>query len=60
MTEQGDSRRAELIAAAQARWVDALTDLGGNGSWLAPSMVPNTIRCNERPQVVPPPPPSGW
>src|ERR1700716_4154549 len=34
MTEQGDSRRAELIAAAQARWVDALTDLGGRNTLL--------------------------
>jgi len=34
MTEQPDSRRAELIAAAQARWVDALTDLGGRNTLL--------------------------
>jgi very-short-patch-repair endonuclease len=34
MTEQADSRRAELIAAAQARWVDALTDLGGRNTLL--------------------------
>ena len=30
--EPGDDaadRRAELIAAAQARWIDGLTDLGG-------------------------------
>src|SRR5215468_7192605 len=42
MTEQGDcaslteqmSRRAGLIAAAQARWVEALTDLGGRNTLL--------------------------
>src|SRR5260370_1398972 len=34
MTEQADSRRAELIAAAQARWGDALTDLGGRNTLL--------------------------
>src|ERR1700716_1207156 len=34
MTEQGDSRRAELIAAAQARWTAALTDLGGRNTLL--------------------------
>src|SRR5215469_644069 len=34
MTEQPDGRRAELIAAAQARWVDALTDLGGRNTLL--------------------------
>jgi very-short-patch-repair endonuclease len=34
MTEQADSRRAYLIAAAQARWVDALTDLGGRNTLL--------------------------
>ena len=30
----GADRRAELIAAAQARWVDALTDLGGRNTLL--------------------------
>ncbi|HEY7430397.1 MAG TPA: AAA domain-containing protein [Streptosporangiaceae bacterium] len=34
MTEQPDSRRAELIAGAQARWVSALTDLGGRNTLL--------------------------
>ncbi len=34
MTEQADSRRAELIAAAQERWVSALTDLGGRNTLL--------------------------
>src|SRR5258707_730751 len=34
MTEQADSRRAELIATAQTRWVDALTDLGGRNTLL--------------------------
>jgi hypothetical protein len=38
----------------------SLLDLGGNGSWLAPWMLPNTITCNDRPPVVPPPPPSAW
>jgi hypothetical protein len=39
----------------------ALTDLGGNdGGWLAPWMLPNTITCDDRPPVVPPPAPSPW
>ncbi|MEU0795385.1 glycosyl hydrolase family 28-related protein [Amycolatopsis sp. NPDC005961] len=38
----------------------ALTDLGGNGSWLAPWLLPNTITCDDRPPVVPPPAPSAW
>jgi hypothetical protein len=44
----------------------SVTDLGGNsgggttGPWLAPWELPNTITCNDRPAVVPPPPPSGW
>ncbi|MBG0568978.1 glycosyl hydrolase family 28-related protein [Actinoplanes aureus] len=38
----------------------SLTDLGGNdGGWLGP-YVPNTITCDDRPPVVPPPAPSGW
>lgn len=38
-----------------------LTDLGGNdGGWLAPWMLPNTITCDDRPPVVPPPGPSPW
>jgi hypothetical protein len=38
-----------------------LTDLGGNdGGWLAPWMLPNTITCDDRPPVVPPPAPSEW
>jgi alpha-1,3-glucanase-like protein len=43
-----------------------VTDLGGNtgggttGPWLAPWELPNTITCNDRPSVVPPPPPSAW
>ncbi|GGK95675.1 glycosyl hydrolase family 28-related protein [Mangrovihabitans endophyticus] len=37
-----------------------LTDLGGNdGGWLAP-FVPNTITCDDRPPVVPPPAPAPW
>ena len=34
LTEQAESRRAGLIEAAQARWVDALTDLGGRNTLL--------------------------
>jgi very-short-patch-repair endonuclease len=34
MTEQADSRRAELVTAAQERWVSALTDLGGRNTLL--------------------------
>jgi hypothetical protein len=45
-----------------------VTDLGGNdssgtnttGPWLAPWELPNTITCDDRPHVVPPPAPSGW
>jgi hypothetical protein len=42
------------------------TDLGGNdgggttGPWFAPWELPNTITCDDRPAVVPPPPPSPW
>jgi very-short-patch-repair endonuclease len=32
--EQADSRRAQLIEAARARWIDALTDLGGRNTLL--------------------------
>ncbi|MEU8702095.1 glycosyl hydrolase family 28-related protein [Streptomyces sp. NPDC048680] len=39
----------------------ALTDLGGNdGGWLAPWLLPNTITCDDRPAVVPPPAPGAW
>ena len=34
MTEHAESRRGGLIEAAQARWVDALTDLGGRNTLL--------------------------
>lgn len=38
-----------------------LTDLGGNdGGWLAPWLLPNTITCDDRPPVVPPPTPAPW
>jgi Pectate lyase superfamily protein len=43
-----------------------VTNLGGNtgggttGPWLAPWELPNTITCDDRPTVVPPPSPSGW
>ncbi|HYS34621.1 MAG TPA: mycodextranase, partial [Pseudonocardiaceae bacterium] len=39
----------------------ALTDLGSNdGGWLAAFELPNTITCDDRPPVVPPPAPSTW
>ncbi|HVU70278.1 MAG TPA: glycosyl hydrolase family 28-related protein [Ktedonobacteraceae bacterium] len=44
----------------------SVTDLGGNtgggttGPWLAPWELPNTITCDDRPPVVPPPAPSAW
>jgi hypothetical protein len=44
----------------------SLVDLGGNdgggttGPWLASWELPNTITCDDRPQVVEPPPPSPW
>jgi hypothetical protein len=39
----------------------SLVDLGGNdGGWLAPWELPNTITCDDRPPVVPPPAPSAW
>jgi len=39
----------------------SLADLGGNdGGWLAPWELPNTITCDDRPTVVPPPAPSAW
>ncbi|WUV82152.1 right-handed parallel beta-helix repeat-containing protein [Streptomyces sp. NBC_01476] len=44
----------------------AVTDLGGNdgggttGDWLAPWELPNTITCDDRPAVTPPPAPSPW
>ncbi|MGP3959688.1 AAA domain-containing protein [Nonomuraea sp. 3N208] len=34
MAEPSDNRRAELIAAAQANWISALTDLGGRNTLL--------------------------
>ncbi|MFI7428155.1 glycosyl hydrolase family 28-related protein [Micromonospora sp. NPDC049836] len=38
-----------------------LADLGGNdGGWLAPWLLPNTITCDDRPPVVPPPAPAPW
>ncbi|GFJ87890.1 glycosyl hydrolase family 28-related protein [Phytohabitans rumicis] len=37
-----------------------LTDRGGNDGWLAPWMLPNTITCDDRPPVLPPPPPAPW
>ena len=43
-----------------------LTDLGGNtgggttGDWLGAWELPNTITCDDRPPVVPPPAPTAW
>ncbi len=38
-----------------------VADAGGNdGGWLQPWMLPNTITCDDRPPVVPPPAPSEW
>lgn len=43
-----------------------LTDLGGNdgggttGPWFAAWELPNTITCDDRPAVVPPPAPTAW
>ncbi|MFJ6431817.1 glycosyl hydrolase family 28-related protein [Streptomyces sp. NPDC091416] len=38
-----------------------LADRGGNdGGWLAPWLLPNTITCDDRPPVVPPPAPGAW
>ncbi|HEV8219158.1 MAG TPA: AAA domain-containing protein, partial [Streptosporangiaceae bacterium] len=34
MSEPNDSRRLELVAAAQRQWIDALTDLGGRNTLL--------------------------
>src|SRR5215472_2989243 len=34
MTEPNDSRRLELVTAAQRQWIDALTDLGGRNTLL--------------------------
>jgi very-short-patch-repair endonuclease len=34
MTETHDSRRTELVAAAQEQWISALTDLGGRNTLL--------------------------
>jgi hypothetical protein len=44
----------------------SLIDLGGNdgggttGPWFASWELPNTITCDDRPTVIPPPPPSAW
>jgi hypothetical protein len=38
----------------------SLSDLGGNSSWLATWLLPNTITCDDRPPVVAPPAPSAW
>jgi hypothetical protein len=51
---------------AGSEW--SAVDLGGNdssgtnttGPWFAPWELPNTITCDDRPPVVPPPAPSGW
>ncbi|MEU1726059.1 glycosyl hydrolase family 28-related protein [Nonomuraea sp. NPDC005692] len=38
----------------------SLTDGGGNDGWLAPWLLPNTLTCDDRPPVVPPPAPAPW
>ncbi|MEV4314823.1 glycosyl hydrolase family 28-related protein [Actinocrispum sp. NPDC049592] len=39
----------------------SVVDQGGNdGGWLAPWLLPNTITCDDRPPVVPPPAPAAW
>ncbi|MER6507416.1 glycosyl hydrolase family 28-related protein [Nonomuraea sp. NPDC001636] len=38
----------------------ALTDGGGNDGWLAPWLLPNTLTCDDRPPVIPPPAPAPW
>jgi hypothetical protein len=51
---------------AGSEW--SASDLGGNdstgtnttGPWFAPWELPNTITCDDRPPVVPPPAPSAW
>jgi hypothetical protein len=51
---------------AGSEW--SAVDLGGNdssganttGPWFAPWELPNTITCDDRPPVVPPPAPSPW
>jgi hypothetical protein len=35
----------------------SITDGGGNDGWLTPELLPNTITCDDRPPVVPPPAP---
>ncbi|GGT01706.1 glycosyl hydrolase family 28-related protein [Nonomuraea spiralis] len=38
----------------------SLADGGGNDGWLAPWLLPNTLTCDDRPPVTPPPAPSPW
>ncbi|MGW2219431.1 glycosyl hydrolase family 28-related protein [Nonomuraea sp. NPDC001684] len=38
----------------------ALTDGGGNDGWLAPWLLPNTLTCDDRPPLIPPPAPAPW
>ncbi|MEV3982491.1 glycosyl hydrolase family 28-related protein [Nonomuraea sp. NPDC049758] len=37
-----------------------LTDGGGNDGWLAPWLLPNTLTCDDRPPLIPPPAPAPW
>jgi hypothetical protein len=54
------------FTAAGSEW--SAIDLGGNdssgtnttGPWFAPWELPNTITCDDRPPVVPPPVPTAW
>ncbi|RSN12550.1 mycodextranase [Nonomuraea sp. WAC 01424] len=38
----------------------SLADGGGNDGWLASWLLPNTLTCDDRPPVTPPPAPSPW
>jgi hypothetical protein len=54
------------FTASGSEW--SASDLGGNdssgtnttGQWFAPWELPNTITCEDRPPVVPPPAPTAW
>ena len=59
--------RREICSSCGVSWsIVSLIDLGGNdgggttGPWLAAWELPNTITCDDRPPLVPPPPASPW